>query len=169
MRPHHDTRCTRKIRFRVIKTGTLGTVMSVWMSIEIFNGAYAAQLWADNHVDSFIEAAIVHGAIDWDRKKTAWGVAIEVEFESEAAWKQFRTAEAVRTLLDNAPDPRNGVLIYRGRSLDGGSTARRPKKPKSGAGGAALGLPYVTAPFVEPLAALFSDSTVDRRVLTHTR
>jgi hypothetical protein len=143
--------------------------MSVWMSIEIFNGAYAAQLWADNHVDTFIEAAIVHGAVDWDRKKTAWGVAIEIEFDSEKAWKEFRNAAAIRTLLNNVPDPVNGVLIYRGRSLDGGSTARRSKKPKSGAGGAALNLPYVTAPFMEPLAAMFSDATVDRRVLTHSR
>jgi hypothetical protein len=139
------------------------------MSIEIFNGSYAAQLWADKHVDSFIETAIIHGAIDWDRKKTAWGVAIEIEFDSELQWKEFRNAAAIRVLLDNAPDPVNGVLIYRGRSLDGGSTARRPKKPRSDAGGAAIDLPYVTAPFLEPLAALFSDSPADRRLLTRSR
>jgi hypothetical protein len=139
------------------------------MSIEIFNGAYAAQLWAETHVDTFIEAAIVHGAIDWDRKKTAWGIAIEIEFESEKMWKEFRHADAVRSLLKNTPDPVNGVLIYRGRSLDGGSSARRRKKPKSGSGGAAVSLPYVTVPFMEPLAALFSDMAVDRRLLTHSR
>lgn len=143
--------------------------MSVWMSIEIFDGSYAAQLWAEKHVDTFIESALSHGAVDWDHKKTAWGVAFEVEFATEQGCKDFLAAEVIQSLLNHTPDPKNGVLIYRGRSLDGGSTARRPKKPKSGAGGAAIGLPYVTAPFVEPLAPLFSDSRVDPRRLTRIR
>jgi hypothetical protein len=139
------------------------------MSIEIFDSTYAAQLWAEKHVDTFIESAVSHGAIDWDHKKTAWGVAFEVEFSSERQWIAFRNAGIIRELLDKTPDPRNGVLIYRGRSLDGGSTARRPKKPKSGAGGAAIALPWVTAPFLEPLAPLFNDSNVDRRLLVNNR
>jgi hypothetical protein len=139
------------------------------MSIEIFNGTYAAQLWAESHTDSLIESAIMHGATDWERNKTAWGVVIELEFESDQAWKRFRTSQQMRDILDRTPDPANGVLIYKGRSLDGGSTAKRPRKPRSGAGGALLSLPYVTVPFIEPLPPLFSDTAVDPRRLTKTR
>lgn len=143
--------------------------MSYWMSIEVFNGAFAARLWADAHADLLIETAVTHGASDWELKPTAWGVVFEVGFDHEAQWDIFRNSEAVRNALNTVPDPQTGILIYRGRSLDGGSASPRKPKPKAGSGANALQLPklpFDTRPFLEPLPAFFTDSGVDRRSLT---
>src|SRR5687767_5814573 len=105
--------------------------MSCWMSIEIFNGPYAARLWADAHGDPLLGAAMSTGAVDWDLKRTAWGVVIEVEFRTEADWEQFKLTDAFLNALNTAPDPQGGVLIYRGRSLDSGNPTSRKPKPKN--------------------------------------
>ncbi len=138
------------------------------MSLEIFNGSFAASLWADAHGDSLVETAVTSGALDWDLKRTAWGVVFEVAFKTEAEWEQYRNTEAVRNALHTAPDAQSGVLIYRGRSLDGGRGAFPKPKPRAGSGAAALALPF-ELPFVESLPAFFSDSGADRRKLTSTR
>lgn len=142
--------------------------MNFWMSIEVFNGPYAASLWADAHADLLIESALTAGALDWDVKRTAWGVAFEVAFKDEAAWDAYRESDAFRTAMATAPSPVDGVLIYRGRSLDGGSTNPRTKKPKKGSGAGALELPKAEAIF-EVFPAFYSDGLTDRRQLVTSR
>lgn len=140
--------------------------MHRWTSIEVFNGPFAARQWADTYVDSLVEAAVTAGALDWDMKRTAWGVVFEVEFKNDAEWEKYKNSEAVITALRNTPTPVTGVLIYKGRSLDGGSTSNRKPKPRIGSGSNALTMPIKLAPFLEPLPAYFTDSGVDRRRLT---
>lgn len=140
-----------------------------WTSIEIFNGPFAARLWADAHADLLIETALGNGAIDWNVTRTAWGVAFEVAFESEAEWLHYKTTDAFRTALGDVPDPKAGVLIYRGRSLDGGTLTPRKPKPKAGSGSNALSLPLEPFSTLEALPALFGDAIVDRRSLVGTR
>lgn len=140
--------------------------MQFWMSIEIFNGPFAARLWADSHADSLIETAVTSGAVDWQLTRTAWGVAFEVAFTSEAEWNRYRATDAVTNALKNVPDPKHGILIYRGRSLDGGTPSPRKPKPKSGSGSAALALPYDPIPRIEPLPAFFSDMLSDKRLVS---
>ena len=134
------------------------------MSIEVFNGSFAASLWADAHNDALVESAVTAGAIDWDLKRTAWGVVFEVAFKTEAEWELYKLSDAVRNALQTAPEPDTGVLIYRGRSLDTGPINPRKPKPRSGSGAAALSLPIEFRLF-EPLPAYFSDSIFDRRPL----
>lgn len=141
------------------------------MSVEIFNGSFAASLWADAHGDALVETAVTSGALDWDLKRTAWGVVFEVAFRTEAEWETYKASDAVRNALHTAPDPTTGVLIYRGRSLDGGKDSPRKPKPKIGSGAAALSLPF-ELPFESALPAFFSNDdiiTVDQRSLTRSR
>lgn len=138
-----------------------------WMSIEVFNGPYAAALWADTQADALVESALTAGAIDWDFKPTAWGVAFEVAFPSEAAWEAYRLSDAFQNAMATAPESQNGILIYRGRSLDGGDGKPRKNKPKSGAGANALELPVFDDPF-RVLPAFYTDMPVDLRPLVST-
>jgi hypothetical protein len=62
-----------------------------------------------------------------------------VLFDSEGQWEVFRALPAVRSALDGAPDPVNGLIIYRGRG--GGSGPRKPRKPKPAPGASAVALP----------------------------
>ncbi len=135
------------------------------MSIEVFNGPFAASLWADAHNDPLVETAVTFGATDWELKRTAWGVVFEVAFKTETYWELYKDSEAVRNALQTAPEPETGVLIYRGRSLDTGNHKPRKPKPKSGSGANALALPIEFRLF-EPLPAYFSDAVFDRRPLT---
>ena len=63
----------------------------------------------------------------------------EVLFDSDAQWEAFRALPAVRSALDGAPDPVNGLIIYRGRS--GGSGSRKPRKPRPAPGSSAMARP----------------------------
>ena len=111
------------------------------MSIEVLDGQYSAGLWAEAHGDSLIQAAILHGANDWNLHHLRWGVVLELSFDNEAQWEQFRTDAAVDAALDAVPN-QDGLLIYRGRG--GSSTPREPRRPRplAGAGAAALPLPF---------------------------
>ncbi len=143
--------------------------MSHWLSIEVLNGSYAARAWADTYGDALTEAAVTTEAIDWEIKRTAWGVVFEVAFRTELECEKFKNHGAVIEAIKGAPDPKTGVLIYRGRSADGGATDPRKPKPKSGSGSAALPLPISAMPYLETLPAFFADSVIDRRTLTSTR
>ncbi len=111
------------------------------MSIEVLDGQYSASLWAEAHGDSLIQAAILHGATDWNLRHLGWGAVLELSFDSEAQWESFRADAAVDAALDAVPNP-DGLLIYRGRG--GSSTPREPRRPRplAGAGAAALPLPF---------------------------
>jgi len=62
-----------------------------------------------------------------------------VLFGSDEQWEVFRALPAVRSALDGAPDPVNGLIIYRGRG--GGSGPRKPRKPRPAPGASAMALP----------------------------
>jgi hypothetical protein len=121
------------------------------MSIEVLDGEYPASFWSEAHGDSLIQAAILHGAIDWQLHHQRWGVVLELAFRSEAQWERFRADAAVDAALESVPNPTNGLLIYRGRG--GTSWSRQPRRPRplSGAGAAALPLPSLEELLPEPV------------------
>lgn len=114
---------------------------SLWFSIEVFDGPFAASLWADAHGDSLVETALQSGAIDWEWHRTTWGVVFEVAFSDEESWERFRVMASVQAALDAVPDPVTGVLVYRGRGGSAGKSNPRKPKPLVGSGSAALPMP----------------------------
>ena len=113
--------------------------MAEWWSIEVFDSRLQAALrWADSYRSALTESAITSGALEWSWTEHKNGVVFEVCFADEAKWEAFRSLAGVRAALDAAPDPVNGVLVYRGRG--GGAGAGRPRKPRPSAGAGALEL-----------------------------
>lgn len=110
------------------------------MSIEVLDGQYPASIWAEAHADNLIQAALLHGAIDWRQHNRDWGVVLELAFVTQDQWEQFRADAAVDAALEAVPNP-DGLLIYRG--WGGSSSPREPRRPRplAGAGAAALPLP----------------------------
>jgi hypothetical protein len=121
------------------------------MSIEVLDGGYPANLWAEAHGDNLIQAAVLHGASDWRFHRLPWGVVLELGFETQDQWDAFRADAAVDAALDAVPNPDLGLLIYRG--WGGSSSPREPRRPRplAGAGAASIPLPLDDV-FVEPLA-----------------
>jgi hypothetical protein len=110
-----------------------------WWSIEVIDAELMpADRWRDAHAARLVEAAISHGAKDWNWMRTPWGVVFEVCFADWDAWTGFRALPGVVAALDSVPDPINGLMIYPGRG--GSSGARQPRKPlpKAGAGAAPI-------------------------------
>ena len=117
--------------------------MAEWWSIEVFDTRIqAALLWKDSYRTQLVESAITSGAIEWAWIEHKSGVVFEVCFADEARWEAFRSLPGVQAALDAAPDPVNGVLVYRGRG--GGAGARWPRRPKPSAGAGAIELPEPT-------------------------
>ena len=107
--------------------------MSEWWSIEVFDASeLPARRWKDSYQDDLTEAALTHGAIEWAWHEHRYGVVFEVLFDSDEQWEAFRALPAVRSALDGAPDPVNGLIVYRGRG--GGSGPRKPRKPRPAPG-----------------------------------
>ena len=108
--------------------------MADWWSIEVFHADLPARRWKDSYEDALIEAALANGVLEWEWHEHRTGVVLELKFHDDAAWEAFRALPAVRAALDAAPDPVNGLIIYRGRG--GSSGARRPRRrgPKPSAG-----------------------------------
>lgn len=121
---------------------TLVGAMSEWFSIEVFDGASSAGLWADAHGDQLLESALSWGAKDWSWHSHSWGVVLELEFVDLASWEAWRALPHVQAALDAVPDPVSGLIMYRGRG--GTSGAPRPRKPRPlrGSGSAALPLQW---------------------------
>jgi hypothetical protein len=114
--------------------------VSEWWSIEVFDASeLPARRWKDSYQDDLTEAALTNGAIEWAWHEHRYGVVFEVLFDSDEQWEAFRALPAVRSALDGAPDPVNGLIIYRGRG--GGSGPRKPRKPKPAPGASAMALP----------------------------
>jgi len=114
--------------------------MAEWWSIEVFDSHLQAALsWKDSYRTAIVESAITSGAVEWAWIEHAHGVVFEVSFSSDAAWEAFRALPGIQAAIDAAPDPVNGVLVYRGRG--GGSGAGRPRRPKPTAGAGAIELP----------------------------
>jgi hypothetical protein len=116
--------------------------VACWYSIEVFDGASSASLWAEAYGDTLIESALVTGASDWSSHRHTWGVVLELAFEDEAAWEAFRQLPTVTAALDAVPDPVTGLIVYPGRG--GSSAAYEPRRPRPlvGSGSAALPLPW---------------------------
>jgi hypothetical protein len=113
--------------------------VSEWWSIEVFDSSeLPARRWKDAYQDKLTEAALTNGAAEWAWHEHRYGVVFEVLFESDEQWEAFRALAAVRSALDGAPDPVNGLIIYRGRG--GGSGPRKPRKPKPAPGASAMAL-----------------------------
>jgi len=112
--------------------------MAEWWSIEVFHGEFSARRWQDTYAESLIEAALTHGATNWEWHEHRWGVVLEVEFGTDVEWETFHGLPAVQAALDAVPDPVNGLLVYRGRGGGAGSVSPRRPRPVAGAGAMAL-------------------------------
>ena len=118
--------------------------MAEWWSIEVFDSRVQAALsWKDSYRTQLVESALTSGALEWAWVEHKSGVVFEVCFADEARWEAFRALPGVQAALDAAPDPVNGVLVYRGRG--GGAGARWPRRPKPSAGAGAIELPEPAA------------------------
>ena len=114
--------------------------MAEWWSIEVFSGEkLPASGWRYAYEDDLTEAAITNGALYYEWHDTEYGVIFEVLFPTDEQWEAFRGLPAVRSALDGAPDPVNGLIIYRGRG--GRSGPRKPRKPKPAPSSSAMALP----------------------------
>ncbi|MGH9120365.1 MAG: hypothetical protein ACRDYC_00230 [Acidimicrobiales bacterium] len=136
--------------------------MSIWGSIEVIDTDVGASLWAQAWGDTFVEAALSHGALDWSWQHHTWGVVFQIEFADEAAWEAFRELAAIRAALEAAPDPVNGVIVYRGRGGSCGNGKPRKPRPMAGSGSAALPLPWA---FEAEASALLAAVGTPRRAL----
>lgn len=96
------------------------------------------------------------GAAYWEWHEFGFGVAFEACFGDDAAAEAFRTLPVVGAALELAPDPVNGVVMYRGRG--GGSGARVPRRPRPFAGAGAIALPE-PLPSEVPVGPTWPDST----------
>lgn len=135
----------------------------LWMSIEVFDGAFAASSWQESFGDSLVESALGFGATDWSWDRHTWGVIFEVAFEDEASWEKFRASLPVQTALDAVPDPVSGLIVYKGRGGSAGRSQPRKPKPLSGSGAASLPMPeLLDEDFIEQI---FRDA-LERRVLS---
>jgi hypothetical protein len=111
------------------------------MSIEVFDGAFGAGLWAEAHGDALVETALYQGARDWEWHTTSWGVIFEIAFDDEEAWDRFRESLPVQAALDAVPDPVSGLIVYKGRGGSAGKRQPRRPRPLIGSGANALPLP----------------------------
>ncbi|HWB36380.1 MAG TPA: hypothetical protein VHA75_10170 [Rugosimonospora sp.] len=117
-----------------------------WWSIEVLDGDFPAGRWKDAHGASLVEAALSHGAQDWDWSEHPWGVVFEVAWKDSADWATFRALPAVTAALDAVPNPAYGLLIYQGRG--GSSGAAQPRRPHPGRGSGAAPVPEEPAPIL---------------------
>ena len=117
-------------------------VVTSWYSIEVFDGASSASLWAEAHGDTIIETALGYGATDWSWHRHTWGVVLELGFADDTAWTLFLDTTRLRAALDAVPDPLTGLIVYRGRGGSGFTPEPRRPRPLAGSGSAALPLPW---------------------------
>lgn len=118
-------------------------VVSAWYSIEVFDGASSASVWAEAYRDALMETAVTSGASDWSWHRHTWGVVFEVCFADEEAWDLYANLPVVRAALDAVPDPLTGLIVYRGRGGSSGAPYPRKPRPLAGSGSAALPLPWI--------------------------
>jgi len=112
--------------------------MAEWWSIEVFHAELSARRWKDSYGQTLIEAALANGAVDWAWHEHRTGVVLELSFRDDEAWEKFRGLPAVRAALDAAPDPVNGLIVYRGRGGTSGARWPRRRGPRPSAGAMAL-------------------------------
>ena len=118
-----------------------------WISVEVFDGAISAALWADAWRDRLVEAAVTGGACFWDDHDHRWGVVLEFTFEDEQARDRFQNSPLLRAALDHAPDR---VLVYPHRGGSDGIRQPRHPRPLLRSGGAELPVPHPLADWIVP-------------------
>jgi hypothetical protein len=128
--------------------------VSAWYSIEVFDGATSASVWAEAYRDVLMETAVTSGASDWSWHRHTWGVVFEVSFADEQAWEKYANLPVVRAALDAVPDPVTGVIVYRGRGGSSGAPFPRRPRPLIGSGSAALPLPWLPGDEILAVASL---------------
>jgi hypothetical protein len=110
-----------------------------WWSIEVFDGAeMSAARWQDSYGNVLVEAAIAHGAYEWQWHRHSWGVLFEIGFRNDERWPTYRDLPVVRAALDAVPDPVNGLMVYPGRGGSSGRVEPRRPRPIAGAGAAPI-------------------------------
>ena len=124
------------------KSGVTWQSVSAWYSIEVFDGATPASVWAEAYRDSLMETGLTHGATNWSWHRHTWGVVFEVSFDDESEWESFVSLSAVQAALDAVPDPVTGLIVYKGRGGSSGASFPRRPRPFVGSGSAALPLPW---------------------------
>jgi hypothetical protein len=107
--------------------------MAEWWSIEVFHADLSARQWKSSYENALIEAAVSHGALNWGWHEHRTGVVLELEFAGYEGWERFRSLPTVQAALDAAPDPVNGLIVYRGRGGTSGSRWPRRRGPKPSA------------------------------------
>jgi hypothetical protein len=113
-----------------------------WWSIEVFDAEISASAWRDAYREALVESALTNGALQWHWHEHTWGVVFEISFADEEHWLTWRYLPGTRAALDAAPDPANGLLIYRGRGGSSGAFVRR--RPWLPSGASAMELPEPT-------------------------
>ena len=110
-----------------------------WWSIEVLDGPRgSARAWREAVGGALTEAAVTHGAYEWEWHTHSWGVLLEIAFRSDERWSAYRRLPLVVAALDAVPDPVRGLFVHPGRG--GSSAPREPRRPRpvSGAGAAPL-------------------------------
>lgn len=69
--------------------------MGFWLTIEVQDAQVSAESWRQGRGESLVEAAITHGARDWQWHNPPWGVVLELEFTDEDVRDAFRGLPAV--------------------------------------------------------------------------
>jgi hypothetical protein len=115
-----------------------------WWSIEVLDGPRGtARAWRDSLGSALTEAAITHGAYQWEWHSHTWGVLFEIAFRTDEAWASYRGLPLVSAALDAVPDPAYGLFVHPGRGGSNGHPHPRRPHPIAGAGGAELPLPEI--------------------------
>ena len=111
-----------------------------WWSIEVLDSpGSTARAWRDSLGTALTEAAITHGAYEWEWHAHTWGVLFEIAFATDERWQSFRDLPLVTAALDAVPDPVHGLFVHPGRG--GSSAQRQPRRPRPIAGAGAAPLP----------------------------
>ena len=108
------------------------SAMSEWYSIEVFDGASSAGLWAEAHGDPILESALLAGAKDWSWQHHSWGVVLEVEFADAKGWDAWRALPHVQAALDAVPDPISGLDRLPRAGWQRRTSRRTPATPHGG-------------------------------------
>ena len=99
--------------------------VSLWYSIEVFDGATSASVWAEAYRDILIETAITQGATDWSWHRHPWGVVFEVLFPTEQQWQAFNARVTEMFAKFNVRQFHLVDLRHNDKDFAGWSTDRR--------------------------------------------
>ena len=109
------------------------------ITVEIIDGQFSATLWFEQEGDRLLEAAFWHGASEWARHDLEWGLVVELGFPSQAEWDKCNADPVFLAVLDQVPDPVNGVHVSVG--WGGSAGVREPRRPPKLPSAGAVALP----------------------------